>query len=166
MTANTPGSYCVIKGSLALKDEVPSSKSLLNYQTYSPWSWPWIFPLSAWPGPERGLPELTSGSQGPGHTPWKMNNVTSSTQGRLLWRTNVIRTMITLFTYKGSQNCASIFSFFDAIYTHKIIAHIPVTSGYLTAMIKILIVDPMTWFFKEYLNSAQWKIPRDLEGKA
>lgn len=51
--------------------------------------------------------------------------------------------MITLLTYKGSQNCAFIFSFFDAIYTHKIIAHIPVTSGYLTAMIKILIADPM-----------------------
>lgn len=74
--------------------------------------------------------------------------------------------MITLLTYKGSQNCAFIFSFFDAIYTHKIIARIPGTSGYLTAMIKILIADPMTWFFKEYLNSAQWKIPRDLEGKA
>lgn len=138
VTSNTPASWCIIKGSLALKDEVPSPKSLLNYQTYSPWSWPWIFPLSAWPGPERGLPELTSGPQGPGHTPWKMSNVTSSTQEKLLWRT-----MITLFTYKGSQNCAFIFSFFDAIYTHKSIARIPGTSGYLTAMIKILIADPM-----------------------
>lgn len=75
----------------------------------------WIFPLSAWPRPECGLPELTSGPQDPGHTPWKKSSVTLSTRGKWLWRANVIRKIITLFTCKGSQNCAFIFSFVDAI---------------------------------------------------